>query len=268
VEGTQGSARRRLTQPLDIGVTGAEKRRSEFLGRSLKVRRVLGRARVHVTGANSGFVAGDDQDGHLVPRSDALLLALGTSAVPFAHHPRRARAHPHRSGARHSRGPTGRPRARRGRDRAPPAPPSAAPRSSGRGHDSYTRRAQASRAGIAGSAGGRSPARSPRSADTREARPRRTEGAGRRTTPARGEETPRRGATTWRRAMWKPRSRAPPRRAQRSWSGPWRCRPVVASPSAPIRRAPRTRSIKREEGLTGAKVTAGSRNSECPSRWT
>jgi hypothetical protein len=59
---------------------------------------------------------------------------------------------------------------------------SGVPRSSGTGHDSYKRMAQASRAGTAGIGGGRSRERSRRSEDTREARPRRTEEAARRTT--------------------------------------------------------------------------------------
>src|SRR5206468_109595 len=54
------------------------------------------------------------------------------------------------------------------------------------------RTGQASRARTDGTGGGRSPARSRRSADTREARPPRTEEADRRTTRGRSEEIPRR----------------------------------------------------------------------------
>lgn len=73
------------------------------------------------------------------------------------------------------------------------------------GRDSFTRTAQASRAGIAGIVGGRSPARSRRSADTREARLRRTEEAVRRTAcPLDRRGTPRRseGASVRRRSIF------------------------------------------------------------------
>jgi hypothetical protein len=78
------------------------------------------------------------------------------------------------------------------RQGAPLAPPSAAPRSSGRVRDFYTRTAQASRPRIDSIEGGRSPERSRRSEDTPEAHPPRIEEAARRTTRVRDEGTLRR----------------------------------------------------------------------------